>query len=117
MKFTPVPVTVGEFQYQVVLGLAEVAQIEKACEAGFPTVMNQLQMGFLSAIYTVASVSVKVKNDLGFVPIEMNEVGLICNDKDSGFVKALATATEQLGNVLGLQEPSKKPSKSGSASD
>jgi hypothetical protein len=117
MKFTPVPFTFGESQYQVVLGLAEVAQIEKACEVGFPTVMNQLQMGFLSAIYTVASVSVKVKNDLGFVPIEMNEVGLICNDKDAGFVKALATATEQLGNVLGLQEPSKKPSKSGSASD
>ncbi len=117
MKFTPVPFTVGESQYQVVLGLSEVAQIEKACEAGFPTVMNQLQMGFLSAIYTVASVSVKVKNDLGFVPIEMNEVGLICNDKKAGFIKALATATEQLGNVLGLQEPSKKPSKSGSASD
>lgn len=117
MKFTPVPFAVGESQYQVVLGLAEVAQIEKTCEAGFPTVMNQLQMGFLSAIYTVASISVKVKNDLGFVPIEMNEVGLICNDKDAGFVKALAKATEQLGNVLGLQEPSKKPSKSGSASD
>jgi hypothetical protein len=117
MNFAPVPFTVGKEKYQVMLGLTEVAQIEKACEAGFPTVMNQLQMGFLSAIITVASVSVKRISEVGPIPVEMNEVGLIVNDQEAAFVKALAEATQQLGNVLGLQEPSKKPSKSGSASD
>lgn len=117
MKFAPVPFTFGEQKFQVMLGLAEVAQIEKTCEAGFPTVMNQLQAGFLSAIITVASVAVKRVSEIGPVPIEMHEVGLICNDKDGGFLNAWAIAAAQLGNVLGFQEPSKKPSKSGSASD
>lgn len=127
-SFKPVPFEIaprdGEgpaTRFQILLDFETLARIEKACEAPFPMVMNQMEKGFLSVIIAVAAIVIKRISEVGPVPIEMHEVGPIVapgvDGAPSPYMAALVEATTALGNGLGLSAPLPPPIESGAGLD
>lgn len=115
----PVPFTVGDREFAVVLGLKEVAAIEKAMATPLHAVVNMLMEGFTSAMVTVGEHAVREKTGVGYQPIATDQLGSLYATKDAAaeFAKALVEAVNALGNGLGLQAtPAPTPSPSGSGS-
>lgn len=127
MRAVPVPFEVNGQKFQVVLGDAQVNQIERQLDVGLNDAFNMMARGFMSASTTIILAAVKVHTEVGFIAIQPHEVALVLAsvdtdqvDEDGEAVKAfpLATALGEaqtaLGNALGFVAPSPQPSASGS---
>jgi hypothetical protein len=111
-KADPIFVDVNGVSYQVLLGLDELAGIEKACNGGLSEIFSKMQGGHLSVLIQVIAGVVKKKTEVGYQPLELNEVGPLAQSAELG--AALGQAVAALGNALGLMAPSPVASGSGS---
>lgn len=123
----PVPFEVNGKKFQVVLGDAQVNQIERQLDVGLSDAFNMMTRGFMSASTTIILATVKVHSEIGYVAIQPHEVGSVMAGVDTGavdddgnpvmefpFAKALIEAQNALGNALGFAAQSPQASESGS---
>lgn len=99
-------------RYQVLLGLDELANLEKACGGGLPEIFSKMQAGHLSILIQVIGSVVKKETEVGFQPLDLSEIGPLAGSEEIGV--ALGQAMAALGNALGLTAPSPVASGSGS---
>ncbi len=128
VRGAPIPFSVNGKKFHVVLGDAQVAAIEQRLNVSLNDAFNMMGRGFMSASTVIIETTVKVESELGFVPIQLNQIaelmkpiptGTLDADGNEEFdlplAKALGEAQVALGNALGFAETSPQPSESGSA--
>lgn len=122
--------------FAVVLGLSEVAVIEKTMQTPFDGVLGMMRQGFTSALTCVFETVARERTDVGWQPVPLDRMMAVIGalepeaprppeaPKDweppprrSLFAIALGEAVTALGNGLGLRaEPSPTPLPNGSGS-
>lgn len=114
LQFTadPIFVQANGGDYQVLLGLDELADLEKACGGGLSEIFSKMQAGHLSILIQVIGSVVKKKTEVGYQALDLAEIGPLAGSAQIGV--ALGQAVAALGNALGLMAPSPVASGSGS---
>lgn len=108
----PIIVDLNGTSYQVLMGLDELARIEKACDGGLSDIFSRMQAGHLSVLIQVIAGVVKKKTEVGYQALDLSEVGPLAQSAEIG--QALGQAVQSLGNALGLMAPSPPVSGNGS---
>jgi len=111
----PIFVKTNGTKYQVKIGLDELAAMEKACDDNLKGILYSMNSGALAVNIRVVGIAVKKQTDVGFVPLEIQEVGKLATDVESSTAigKAIGEAFLPLMRALGLMEPSPVVSESG----
>jgi hypothetical protein len=111
----PIIVEVDDVKYQVKIGLDELAAIEKACKDNLQGVFYSMRSGSLSVNIQVTSIAVKKQTDVGFVALELHEIGALIANEAAGpeIGKAIGEALIPLMRALGLMAPLPAVSESG----
>jgi hypothetical protein len=110
------PFKVGEAEYQAMLGLGDVAALERECQAGLSAIGQMLIDGHTAILIQVIVAAVKKKTEVGFQRLEdLAEVGTLMRSTEC--VVALSEALSGVGNALSGGKPSPAPLEIGSKSD
>ena len=108
----PVAFSVGDVEYQITIGLDDVAALEKACDAGLGAIGRMITNGHVSVMLQIMALTAKRVTEVGPQPIgDIAEIGALAGSEEA--VLALGEALTVVKNALS-PEPQPAQSESGS---